>query len=105
MVLDFGVSSIPMPVFMAVHLAGFAIGASLAYKSFGAGASGRLFGWAFTLFAIAEILYMGYHLSITTFLLSHTLAEVLDLVAFITAFVGASQRVRAPRAAEQTVRA
>ena len=104
MVLDLGVSNIPMPVFMLVHLSGFAIGAYLARKSF-AGQNGRLFGWAFSLFAVAELLYMGYHLSITTFLLSHTLAEVLDLVAFILAFVGASQNVLARRPAPNTARA
>src|SRR5687768_10891421 len=101
MVLDLGVSSIPMPVFMIVHLAGFSIGAALAYKAFGS-ANGHLFGWAFSLFAIAEVLYMGYHLGITTFLLSHTLAEVLDLVAFILAFVGASQNVLHARKSVQT---
>lgn len=104
MVLDLGVSNIPMPVFMIVHLAGFAIGATLAYKAFG-GANGALFGWAFSLFAAAEVLYMGYHMSITTFLLSHTLAEVLDLVAFILAFAGASQNVLHRRAAAAHVQA
>lgn len=104
MVLDLGVSNIPMPVFMIVHLAGFAIGATLAYKAFN-GENGRLFGWAFSLFAVAEVLYMGYHLTITTFLLSHTLAEVLDLVAFILAFVGASQNVLHRRAAANAARA
>jgi hypothetical protein len=91
MVLDFGVSNIPMPVFMLVHVVGFLIGAYLAWKSFGGGLA--TFGWAFTLYAIAEVLYMGYHLDISTFLLSHTLAEVCDLVAFILAFVGVSQNV------------
>jgi len=104
MVLDLGVSSIPMPVFMLVHLSGLAIGVYLARKAFG-GDNGRLFGWAFSLFAMAELIYMGYHLSITTFLLSHTLAEVLDLVAFILAFVGASQNVLTRRAAASTARA
>lgn len=104
MVLDLGVSNIPMPVFMLVHLSALAIGATLAYKAFGA-ANGRLFGWAFSLFAVAEVLYMGYHLGVTTFLLSHTLAEVLDLVAFILAFVGASQNVLHRRAAGTPARA
>lgn len=104
MVLDLGVSSIPMPVFMAVHLAGLAIGATLAYRAFN-GAGGPLFGWAFSLFAVAEVLYMGYHLSITTFLLSHTLAETLDLVAFVLASVGAGQAVRDRRSAASSVRA
>ena len=104
MVLDLGVSSIPMPVFMAVHLTAFAIGATLAYKAFH-GESGRLFGWAFSLFAVAEVLYMGYHLGVTTFLLSHTLAEVLVLVAFVLAFLGASQNVLHRRATGTPARA
>lgn len=104
MVLDLGVSSIPMPVFMIVHVSAFVIGATLAYKAFG-GTNGRLFGWAFALFAAAEVLYMGYHVGVTTFLLSHTLAEVLDLVAFILAFAGASQNVLHRRAAAAPARA
>jgi hypothetical protein len=97
MVLDFGVSNIPMPVFMVVHIVGFLIGAYLAWRSFGGGLP--TFGWAFVLYAVAEVLYMGYHLDISTFLLSHTLAEVCDLVAFILAFVGVSQNVLHRRAA------
>lgn len=100
MVLDFGVSSIPMPVFMAVHLVGFLVGAYLAYRAFSGGLS--TFGWAFVLYAVAEVLYMGYHVEITTFLLSHTLAEVCDLLAVILAFVGVSQNVLARRAAPAT---
>ena len=104
MVLDLGVSNIPMPVFMLVHLSGFTIGVYLARKAF-SGYNGRLFGWAFSLFATAEILYMGYHLSISTFLLSPTLAEVLDRVAFILAFMGASQSVLTRRTAASPARA
>ena len=104
MVLDLGVSSIPMPVFMLVHLSGFAIGVYLARKAFG-GTNGHLFGWAFSLFAVAEVLYMGYHVGATTFLLSHTLAEVLDLVAFILAFAGAGQTILQRRPAATTTRA
>lgn len=104
MVLDLGVSNIPMPVFMLVHISAFAIGVYLARKSF-TGYNGRLFGWAFSLFAVAEVLYMGYHLGITTFLLSHTLAEVLNLVAFILAFAGASANVLTRRPAPTAARA
>lgn len=103
MVFDFGVSNIPMPFFMIVHLAGFAIGAFLAYKSFDRNAS--KFGWAFSFYAIAEVLYMGYHLEVSTFLLSHTLAEVCDLVAFILAFAGASESVVQRKESIQTTRA
>ena len=103
MVLDLGVSNIPMAVFMLVHFAGLAVGATLAYKAFNG--PGRLFGWAFTLYALAEVTYMGYHLSITTFLLSHTISEVLVLVAVVLAFAGATQNVVRSRAPAQAARA
>jgi len=47
--------------------------------------------WGFVLFAVAELIYMTYHLDWTVFLFAHTLAEVLDLVAFVLVFVGAVQ--------------
>ena len=42
-------------------------------------------------FAVAEIVHMTYHLDWTVFLFAHTIAEVLDLMAFILVFVGAVQ--------------
>lgn len=84
------VNQIPPPIFLAIHLTAFLVGAYFAWRSFGAGAS--LFGWAFSLFALAEISYMTYHLDWTVFLFAHTLSEVLDLVAFILVFVSATQR-------------
>ena len=51
-----------------------------------------VFGWGFALFALAEITYMTYHVNITQFLFSHTIAEVLDGLAFVAVFVGAVQR-------------
>ena len=83
------VSSIPAPVFLLIHLTAFAIGAYFASRSFGAGAS--TLGWGFTLFALAEVSYMTYHLDWTTFLFAHTISEVLDLVAFILIFVAVSR--------------
>src|SRR5215472_18737666 len=53
------INAIPMPVFLVIHLAAFAIGAFFAKKSFGGGQSE--FGWGFTLFALAEISYLTYH--------------------------------------------
>ena len=38
---------------------------------------------------------MTYHLDWTVFLFAHTIAEVLDLVAFVLVFVGAVQPVLA----------
>lgn len=103
MVLDLGVSNLPMTVFMIVHLAGFAIGAYLTYRSINRGAN--LFAWGFSLYALAEVLYMGYHLEISTFLLSHTLAEVCDLVGFILVFAGAAQTATQRRAKAEPTRA
>ena len=87
------VNQIPPPVFLGIHLTAFLIGAFFAWRSFGNGAS--LLGWAFSLFALAEISYMSYHLDWTVFLFAHTISEVLDLVAFVLVFVAAGQRALA----------
>lgn len=84
-------NAIPAPIFLLIHLVAFLIGAYFAWRSFNADAP--TFGWAFTLFALAEISYMTYHVDWTVFLFAHTISEVLDLVAFILVFVAASQRV------------
>jgi hypothetical protein len=84
------VNQIPAPVFLAIHLTAFLIGAYFAWRSFGAGAG--VLGWAFSLFALAELSYMTYHLDWTVFLFAHTVSEVLDLLAFILVFVAATQR-------------
>ena len=91
------VNVFPPAFFLAVHLAAFAIGAYFAYRSFGVGAG--LLGWGFSLFAIAEMVYMTYHLDWTVFLFAHTIAEVLDLGAFILVFAAAAQTVLSGRRA------
>src|SRR5690349_25097904 len=85
------VNQIPAPVFLLIHLVLFLFGAYAAWRSFGAGAT--LLGTAFSLFALAEISYMTYHLDWTVFLFAHTISEVLDLVAFILVFAAAVQPV------------
>ena len=82
-------NAFPPVFFLVVHLAAFAIGAYFASRAFSGGT--RSLGWGFTLFAVAEIVYMTYHLDWTVFLFAHTIAEVLDLVAFVLIFVGAVQ--------------
>ena len=84
------VNSIPPLGFLIVHLALFAAGAYFAWRSFGAGAS--TLGAGFALFALAEIVYMTYHLDWTVFLFAHTISEVLNLAAFSLVFVGATRR-------------
>jgi len=84
------INQVPAVGFLAIHLFAFLIGAYFAWRSFDAGAT--LLGWGFSLFALAEISYMTYHLDWTIFLFAHTVSEVLDLVAFILIFAYASQR-------------
>jgi len=90
-------NAFPPAFFIVVHLAAFLLGAYFAYRALGAQAP--LLGWAFTLFAVAEISYMTYHLDWTVFLFAHTISEVLDLVAFTLVFVAAVQSVLVRRAA------
>ena len=87
------INVLPPPVFLAIHLTAFAIGAFFAWRSFDADAS--MLGWAFTLFAAAEVVYMTYHLDWTVFLFAHTIAEVLDLLAFVLVFAAATRGVTA----------
>jgi hypothetical protein len=84
------VNQIPAPVFLLIHLTAFLVGAYFAWRSFAGGMT--LFGWGFSLFALAEISYMTYHLDWTVFLFAHTVSEVLDLLAFVLIFAGAAQR-------------
>ena len=84
-------NAFPPAFFLIVHLAAFLIGAYFASRAFNVQSS--TLGWGFVLFAIAELVYMTYHLDWTVFLFAHTIAEVLDLVAFILVFVGAVQPV------------
>jgi hypothetical protein len=87
------VNFVPAPVFLLIHLTAFAIGAYFAWRSFDAGAS--MLGWAFALFAAAEITYMTYHLDWTVFLFAHTISEVFDLSAFVLVFAAATRGVPA----------
>ena len=83
------VNDLPTGFFLAVHIAAFGLGAGFAWLAFKRELA--LLGAAFSLFAAAELVYMTYHLDWTVFLFAHTIAEVLDLVAFILVFVGAVQ--------------
>jgi ABC-type microcin C transport system permease subunit YejB len=91
------VNNIPPLGFLIIHIVLFAIGSYFAWRSFGAGVT--TLGWAFSLFALAEVSYMTYHLDWTTFLFAHTISEVLDLSAFVLVFVAASQSILRPSTA------
>jgi hypothetical protein len=85
------INAVPMPVFLVIHGAAFLIGAYFAWRAFGAGHGD--FGWGFALYAIAELCYISYHLDWTVVLFAHTIAEVLDLLAFILIFLAMSKRM------------
>ena len=89
------VNELPTGFFLAVHIAAFAIGAFFAWTAFKRDLG--LLGWGFTLFALAEVSYMTYHLDWTVFLFAHTISEVLDLVAFSLIFLGAVLEVSRAR--------
>ena len=81
------VNDLPTQFFVAVHIAAFALGAGFAWVAFRRELP--LLGTAFSLFAAVEAVYMTYHLDWTVFLFAHTIAEVLDLAAFVLVFAGA----------------
>jgi hypothetical protein len=62
-----------------------------AYRSLGR--AGALLGWGFSLYVVAELVYVPYHLDWTVFLFAHTISEVLDLVAFVLVFAWATRRL------------
>jgi hypothetical protein len=81
------VNELPMAFFLAVHLTAFTIGTGFAWVAFGRGLG--LVGGGFALYALAALVYATYHVDWTVFLFAHTVAEVLNLVAFVLVFAGA----------------
>ena len=91
------INFVPPIGFLAIHVALFAAGAFFAWRSFDA--AQPLLGWGFSLFALAEVSYMTYHLDWTTFLFAHTIAEVLNVVAFGLVFVATTRLILRPSTA------
>lgn len=89
---------VPPAVFLLVHLVIFLAAAYFARRSFAA--KTQTLGWGFTLFALAELSYMTYHVDWTVFLFAHTVSEVLVLAGLLTLFVGFTQRLLVDQKAE-----
>ena len=81
------INELPTGFFLVVHVTAFVLGAGFAWLAFRRELA--LLGSAFTLYAAAELVYMTYHLDWTVFLFTHTVAEVLDLAAFVLVFAAA----------------
>ena len=93
------INDLPTAFFLVVHIAAFTLGAGFAWLAFKRELT--LLATGFSLFAAAELVYMTYHLDWTVFLFAHTIAEVLDLTAFVLVFAAAVwQAVGARRPAE-----
>ena len=90
------INDLPTGFFLTVHVAAFAIGAGFAWLAVKRDLT--LLATAFSLFAVAELVYMTYHLDWTVFLFAHTIAEVLDLVAFVLVFASVVLQVAPARA-------
>ena len=89
------INDLPTGFFLVVHVTAFVIGAGFAWLAYKRELT--LLSAAFSLFAAAELVYMTYHLDWTVFLFAHTIAEVLDLIAFVLVFAGAVyETVRRP---------
>jgi len=81
------INDLPTGFFLAVHLGAFTLGAGFARLAFKRELG--LLASAFSLFAAAELVYLTYHFDWTVFLFAHTIAEVLDLTAFVLVFAAA----------------
>ena len=97
------VNELPTAFFMVVHVAAFALGAGFAWLAYKRELN--VLGTGFALYGLAELTYMTYHLDWTVFLFAHTIAEVLDLAAFVLVFAATVwQAVGARRAALEPTR-
>ena len=97
------INELPTEFFLVVHIAAFAVGATFAWTAFKRDLT--LLGLGFSLFAATEVVYMTYHLDWTVFLFAHTIAEVLDLGAFVLVFAGAVAHIALGRSALESSRA
>ncbi|MGH2710601.1 MAG: hypothetical protein ACRDH9_05290 [Actinomycetota bacterium] len=75
------INDIPQWFFLAVHIVIFLFAIVFGARAFSAKEPG--FGWGFTLFALAEVSYLTYHVNITLFLLAHTISEVFVLFGIL----------------------
>lgn len=94
------INVIPPAVFVAIHAALLLVACYLAWRSFDAGLSD--FGTAFGLYGLAELFYLTYHLDLTVILFAHTVAEVLNVVAFVMLFAAGMKLVASRGAGDST---
>ena len=84
------VGALPPLVFLLLHLFAFVAAGYFAFRAFGAD-RGAL-GWAFTLFALGELLYAGASLDLFVLLFAHLLAALFDVAALFLVFSATLRR-------------
>lgn len=92
--LDFGdfMQLVPHWGFVIIHssliLLAFFLSRKARVAGYGTASSG------FLLFILAELSYITYHIGLTHFLFAHTIAEVLDALAFVMVAIGLAGSAR-----------
>lgn len=76
--------AMPHWAFIIIHSALIVVGYWLSRKTKNNG---------FLLFILAELSYITYHAGLTHFLFAHIIAEVLDVLAFVTIALGFGRRI------------
>ncbi len=84
------INSIPQWFFLLVHITIFLSALAFGVRAFGAGEV--WLGAGLTLFALAEVSYLTYHVNLTLFLLSHTFSEVFVLMGILLIASGATRK-------------
>ena len=84
------INELPQWFFLAVHILIFIIALVFSMRAFSAKDQG--FGWGYMLFALAEVSYLTYHVSLTLFLFAHTISEVLFLLGILVLAGSAARR-------------
>lgn len=83
-------TALPSAVYLVYHLAAALAGGYFAFRAFGAAHNGA--GWAFTLFAVAELTYASANLDLTVLLFAHVLANLLVVAAMVMLFAATVRR-------------
>lgn len=86
-------AQIPDALFTVIHLLILLVALYAAYAVYQRGDAGAKVGAGFGLLALGEISYIGYHVQITHILFSHTVSEVLVLLAVVLILLAVRDRL------------
>lgn len=90
------VEQVPNAAFIVIHSVFLVAALWFAYQSLPRSSTA---GLGFFLYALSQASYLAYHVNLTVILFSHTLAEVMNFLAFSILFAALGQHVLAQRRA------